>query len=255
MPAPLRDLAGVADAEARLLATVDRLTDTDVAAPSLLPGWWRAQVIAHLAGNAEAHARMAEGAMRGETVAQYPGGRAERQAGIDWGIGRPAAELAARLADAVEWLHSTWAAMPPEAWSVEVGLMAGPVAAGDAVARRWLEVEVHHADLGLGHSWADWPDEFAARQLDPLLRQQALHAQHPPDGTFVLWADDLNQAWVLEAGAGLATVEPFHGAQADAMVRGPGGALLAWLLGRGDDGLRLTGNPDRLAALQRALWH
>jgi maleylpyruvate isomerase len=196
---------------------------------------------------------MAEGAMRGETLEQYPGGPATRQAGIDWAHGQPAAALAARLVAAVDWLHSTWEAMPAEAWSVEVGLTAGNLAAADAVALRWLEVEVHHCDLGLSRSWKDWPEPFVSRQLEPVLRRLVLRAQEPPNGNVVLWADDRNQAWFLRASGGLATVEAFHGGDADAMVRGPGGALLAWVLGRGDDGLTVTGDRELLPGLLRAI--
>ena len=30
---------------------------------------------------------------------------------------------------------------------------------------RWREIEVHHADLGLGYTPADWPDDLVAAWL------------------------------------------------------------------------------------------
>ncbi|MDQ1373676.1 MAG: maleylpyruvate isomerase, partial [Actinomycetota bacterium] len=35
--------------------------------------------------------------------------------------------------------------------------------------QRWREVEVHHADLGVGYSSADWPESLAARWLPETL--------------------------------------------------------------------------------------
>src|SRR4051794_11287560 len=49
------------DAAQRLVRTVDGLEDDDWSAPSLLPGWTRAHVVAHLALNAEALARALRG--------------------------------------------------------------------------------------------------------------------------------------------------------------------------------------------------
>ena len=46
--------ASLRDADHRLVRTVDGLSDEQLAAPSLLPGWTRAHVVAHLALNAEA---------------------------------------------------------------------------------------------------------------------------------------------------------------------------------------------------------
>ena len=78
-----RDVAGCAAAHQRLLATADALTDEQVAAPSLLPGWTVGHVLAHLARNADSHARVLAAADAGEVVDQYEGGPAARAAEID----------------------------------------------------------------------------------------------------------------------------------------------------------------------------
>lgn len=252
MTGPVHDLAGTAAAEERLLETVATMTDEEAATPSLLPGWSRAEVVTHLARNADAHTRMAEGAMRGEVVDQYAGGTEERAAGIAAGRGHPAADLAADLAGAVEALHETWAAMPDEAWGREVSMLSGRRAAGDAVAQRWIEVEVHHADLGLRYTPAHWPEAFVRRMLGPWVARLPGLATEPPDAAWVLWADDLTQAWVVRARRGRVESHAFtvdDDVQPDVLVRGPGWAVLAWALGRagGREALTITGT-DALAA-------
>src|SRR4051794_11014829 len=66
-PQHLADL--LPDAAQRVTRTVDGLRADDWSAASLLPGWTRAYVVAHLARNAEGMAR----ALRG-VVADGPGG-------------------------------------------------------------------------------------------------------------------------------------------------------------------------------------
>ena len=57
------------DATRRLVRTVDELSDEDLSAPSLLPGWSRAHVVAHLALNAEG---LAGATLVGEEIAELP---------------------------------------------------------------------------------------------------------------------------------------------------------------------------------------
>ena len=66
-------------AHGRLLSSVEALTDEQVRAASRLPQWTIAHLLTHLARNAEGHARRLEGALRGQDVARYPGGRAQRE--------------------------------------------------------------------------------------------------------------------------------------------------------------------------------
>jgi maleylpyruvate isomerase len=60
--------------------------------------------------------------------------------------------------------------MPDDAWARltrDVGGRERPASA--LVARRWQEVEVHHADLGLEYGPDDWPDAFVADCLPRML--------------------------------------------------------------------------------------
>lgn len=111
-----RDIAGALAAHRRLDADLAELTDADVRAPSLLPGWTRGHVLAHLARNADSHERMLLAAALGEVAAQYPGGRDQRAGEIEAGAGRPAAELVAQACTTDATVEVAWAAMPEDGW-------------------------------------------------------------------------------------------------------------------------------------------
>ena len=63
-----RDLHEVRYVHDELLALVDRLPERDFAGPSLLAGWTRAHVAAHLVHNAEGLTRLATWARTGVDV-------------------------------------------------------------------------------------------------------------------------------------------------------------------------------------------
>jgi len=149
----------------RLEATMDGLTDEMVRQPSLLPAWSVGHVLTHLARNADSHVRVLEGAIAGERRLQYPGGTDQRRGDIEAGSGRSADGLVADLLAASKRLEATWAAMTDEAWQGGGNRYGMPWPSPEVVFHRWREVEVHHTDLGLGYTRADWPDGYVAVEL------------------------------------------------------------------------------------------
>jgi maleylpyruvate isomerase len=213
-------------ATARYLEALTELSDEDVRAPSLLPGWSRGHVITHLARNADALANVLSGPSAGETRPMYESNDT-RDADIEAGAGRSAAELrddslaaTDRWRRAAEQLHAEHLEAPGcrtpggRTWPVRrVGMM------------RRTEVEVHHADLGIGYSAADWPSDFVAALMKRRRRELA------EDGLPFSWrATDTGDTWSSGDGP---TVE---GTAAD---------LAWWLLGRGS-GERLTSSSGSL---------
>ncbi len=192
----------VAAAESRLVRTVAAMTDGQAAGDSRLPGWSRAMLVTHIARNASSNAGMVAAALLGEQRAQYPGGPEERAAQIEAGRGRSAAEVLADLHEsAAEWA-AVMAIVRDDQWELVVPAGVGPRPIAQRVKSRLLEVEVHHADLGLGYSYRDWPDAFVAAELDRTVARIGVAY----DGGAVR----------AEGG----------------VVAGPPAALLAWLLGR-----------------------
>jgi maleylpyruvate isomerase len=155
------DLRCAREATDRLLALVGRTPD--LTAPSLLPGWTRAHVAAHLAGNARSHVRMLGG------LPQYPGGAAGRSADIDALAADPAAAVAA-LRDSAAELERAWRTAD---WRSEVQLLDEQRRPAATLAwARWREVEVHAVDLAVdgpgGYGPRDWPRPFLDRLLAEL---------------------------------------------------------------------------------------
>jgi maleylpyruvate isomerase len=163
-----RAVTGCAGAHQRLLATLEELTDEQARRPSLLPDWTVGHVLTHLARNADGNARMLAAANRGEVVAQYEGGMEGRAADIEAGAGRPAAELVADVRSTIYRLEQQWAAMTAEGWNGEGLAASGRTPVSDVPFRRWREVEVHHADLGLGFGPRDWPADYVRLELHSL---------------------------------------------------------------------------------------
>jgi maleylpyruvate isomerase len=167
-------IAGCAAAHQRLLGTVDGITDEVAHGPSRLPDWTVGHVLTHVARNADSIVRVFEAAAGGEVVDRYEHGSQGRNADIEHGAGRPAADLIDDVRSTIWRLEQTWAGATPEAWQGRSGEPSGKVI---PVARlpfsRWREVEIHHADLGLDFSIDDWSAEYVAAELEVQLPQLA----------------------------------------------------------------------------------
>jgi maleylpyruvate isomerase len=195
-----RAVTGCAGAHQRLLAGLAELTDDDARRPSLLPGWTVGHVLTHLARNADGNVRMLDAANRGEVVAMYEGGMDGRAADIEAGAGRPAATLVADVRATIYRLEQQWAAMTAAGWEGEGIGATGRVPIAEVPFRRWREVEVHHADLGLGFGPQDWSRDYVRLELH---RMTMLWASRRPMGMTQLPAEVIalaphdRLAWLL----------------------------------------------------------
>ena len=158
----------------RLIDTARIITEPDLRAPSLLPGWTRAHVLAHLARGADAMRNLLVAVRSGQERPAYVSAEA-RQADIERGAGMRADELMADLADSAMALRTIARQLPDEGWQVPVRILdSAPFPADQLLTRRLVEVELHHCDLGAGYSPADWPAAFADMELaEPMRLQRA----------------------------------------------------------------------------------
>ena len=214
------------DGERAVAGRLDRLADDDLAAPSRLPDWSRAHVVAHLARNADALGNLLAWARTGVETPMYPS-REVRDADIATTAGLSPAELRADYAAACARFAEAVDTLPEEAWTAEVRNMPGkPIPATDVPWMRAKEIWVHGVDLDGGLSFTDLPADFCAALVDDVLalfeaRGQAL------DVTVV--ATDVDRSW----------------GRAARRCEGPVTAIAAWLTR--SDASGLTGDvPHRL---------
>ncbi len=225
------DLSGLDRSCRALTRTVDALTPDDLAAPSLLPDWTRAHVVAHLALNGLALAGAVDGLAHGRNVAMYASDQ-ERNDAIDELAAAGPSALRERHLEATTAFSDAVRGLPAEHWSGHIErLPGGPTwPMGTVVASRRREVEIHHADLGAAYTHADWPDDFVVELLDAVSVDQA------GSGPFEVRAPDLARSWSLGTGAG-------------PTVTGTGADIGWWLTGRGA-GAGLTCDSGGLPELQ-----
>lgn len=185
----LLDLLG--QSHARLETTLAGLTDEQARQPSLLPGWSRGHVATHLSRNADAIRRLTLGVLNGEPAEMYPGGQDARNAAISEGADRPAALLAADHDFAGVRALATLRLLSEDLLDVPVRWRK-PITARELASLRWKEIEIHHVDLDLGYTAADWPPEFVAATLAtelPALKETAGGVVMPdlPDHELLGW--------------------------------------------------------------------
>jgi len=235
----------IGEATGRLLATVAGLTDEQVRADSLLPGWSRGHVLTHIARNADGLRNLLVWAETGEETPQYPSLDA-RNSQIEEGSGRSAAELAADLAGSAEAFVTRARGLPEAAWQAVVRGSRGPShPAWFTLHRRLFEVEVHHADLALGYQPADWPESFVTEELYRITGDLLSNPRTP--AALLTDASTGRQYFlraIVESGH---DVDAEHAdepgpASSELAITGPGYLLLAWLLGR-DTGAALEADP------------
>ncbi|APY88883.1 maleylpyruvate isomerase family mycothiol-dependent enzyme [Streptomyces alfalfae] len=220
----VRDLASVRDATDRLLSAASKLNNDSIAEPSRLPGWTRGHVLAHLARNADALVNvLAERPM-------YESAR-QRDSDIERDAPRPLAEQLDDVRESMARFEAQ-AALPAD-WSRTITLRNGVTDSASRVPfRRWVEVELHHVDLGIGYELEDLPTEFVRRETAFLTARFSGNSDVPPtrvtDGT---------HAWSTGRAG-----EP------EVTVSGAAPDLVGWLAGR-RDGSALTAEGGLLPSL------
>ncbi len=215
-----------------LLHSIANLTDEQARAASLLPNWSRGHVLSHLARNADAMVNLVTSARTRTYVPMYRG-RAERDADIESGAGRPAQDLVADVAATHEHLLTELASLSGQDWAAPIRY-GGDDRHGDAAlipGLRRSEVEIHSVDLDLGYPFAQWPADFVAAMLDRVVGDFSARADTP---RLTLVGQD-GHRWEVRGGG--------------QVVSGPAPALLGWMIGRSDgSGLTTDGELPRLGA-------
>jgi maleylpyruvate isomerase len=214
------------DGERHFGTALGRLVDEEFDQPSLLPGWTRAHVLAHVARNADAMGNLLTWARTGTETPAYPSPEA-REEGIRETAALPPTELREEVLQATRRLAEAVAAMPDDAWSARVTLRGRSVPAAEVPWMRGREVWVHSVDLNSGVTFADVPDDVQAALVDEVFRGWD-EGDVVPD--IVLFAGD------REWGTG------------SLAVAGPLPVATAWVTGRGSgEGLTADGPLPDLA--------
>lgn len=208
-------------------AVLAELSDVDVDGPSLLPGWQRRHVVAHVGYNARALTRLVTWARTGVQTPMYPSTKA-RNAEIDDGATRSPATLRElhRLESAA--LDTAWRELPVDRWDFPVRTAQGrTVPVSITPWMRVREVWLHAVDLGSGGRFEDFPPELVDRLLVDITSWWARAGEGagltltPTDRTV----------------SGLAVSGPVT-------ITGPAAQLARWAAGRGDAGVTTsTGEP------------
>ena len=166
---PDTDLAAVAAAHARLLDRISDLTDADARAATGLDGWSVGHLLTHLARNADANRNAAEGAAAGEVRPMYASTE-QRDADIEAGSGRPAAELVDDVRSSIEALEAAWASLDDNTWATGKGASPfGELPLPETVWRRWREIAVHLGDLDASYDPSALDEDYLDADLPRLL--------------------------------------------------------------------------------------
>jgi maleylpyruvate isomerase len=213
MTRPDARLREVYDATGRYLRDLDRLGAPELAEPTVLPGWTRAHVVAHLALHALGTSRALTGLAHGHPVPVYDS-QERRDSDIELTARLPVDELrelsfdaCGRFRDACAAIResdATWDALVERTPRGEV------FTAEEVVDMRWREVEIHHVDLGVGYSPTDWPPAFTSYIFG-----------------VVTWDRGTTADLLLDTPEGPVTI-----GEGSATVRGPRSGLAYWMLGR-----------------------
>ena len=152
-----RDVASCVASQKALVASLGALEGTDPGAPSLLPDWSIGHVLTHIARNADSIISMLDG------NDQYPHGRDGRNADIEAGSVRLWQQLVDDVAASAAAVEARLLAV--DDWTGTVAMITGERPTTMVPLLRQREVEVHRADLGLGHEFTDMPADYVRRDL------------------------------------------------------------------------------------------
>ncbi len=136
-----------------------RLGDV-LAGPSLLPGWSRKHVVAHLVGNAEALLNLTHWAATGIETPMYASPE-QRQQGIDQGVELDPSLLVDRFEETSARFEQSVLALTERQLAAPIRTAQGrTLRAGEVAWLRARETCVHAVDLDLGIGFDALPEAF-----------------------------------------------------------------------------------------------
>lgn len=218
-PGREQSLAWLGEGTRVWVASVEALEDAALSAPSLLPGWTRAHVVAHVALNAAALRNLVAWARTGVETPMYASPEA-RDADIEQLALASAGELRARSEAEAAELDRDLAELEElgeEHWAATVRVRQGTAVPASVIP--WLrarEVWLHALDLGAAATDQDLPESFAHALVGDVTRQRSRVEGHP---ALVLREQGGDGRWEI-------------GRRATVEVVGDVRALAAWVTGR-----------------------
>lgn len=211
-----------------------QLDDAAFDAPSLLAGWTRRHLIAHVGYNARAVARLVEWARTGVETPMYASDT-QRWDEIVFGATLPTRALRHLVDHAAVHLNVEWRDLTDSQWDAEVVTAQGrTVPARETAWMRAKEVWVHAVDLDTGASFRDFPPEMVDGIIADVFRTWTCRGE---PGAVVLRATDRDAS-------------PGGYGQGGPTVEGTAADLARWLTGRGARRLRVAGGGE-LPAIAR----
>ncbi|MBW4095306.1 MAG: maleylpyruvate isomerase family mycothiol-dependent enzyme [Acidobacteria bacterium] len=204
-------LANLKDAAGTVRNKVSSLTDAQLRENSVLPGWSRGHVVAHITGISNAMARQLEYARRGEKIEIYDGGYAGRTQAIEMAASQSPEQHLQELNSALDRALNEFSTLDDAGWATPISFRDGVVKDGGLAL--WRELVIHLSDLEVGRGPETWSREFCEHLFD------FLSARVPEDTRLKLQPLGLP---AITLGAGANTVS-INGMLTD---------IAAWLAGR-----------------------
>lgn len=196
---------------------LNELGDAELDGPSLLPGWSRRHVIAHVGYNARALTRLLEWACTGVETPMYSSAD-QRRDEIDYDATLSPVALRHLVAHSNVHLNVQWLDLPAKSWQAQVRTAQGrTVPAAETPWMRTREVWIHAVDLDNGGSFTDFPPELV----------DALTAD-----VLATWQRRDTTPNVRLVPTDRPTADP-PAPNADTVLQGTAADLLRWAAGRG----------------------
>jgi maleylpyruvate isomerase len=214
-PQVVADLATARLGTAFFRRALNRLFDVDLDGASLLPGWTRRHVVAHVGYNARAIARLVDWAATGVKTPMYESTHARKDE-IDFGATLPPEALRNLVEHSAIDLDVRWRDLPSDRWAERVTTAQGrEVPASETVWMRTREVWLHAVDLDSGARVDQIPAVVCERLIGDVHRAWSARSNGPSP---TLVATDSRSRW--------------GSSSTESTVTGPLAALTSWATGR-----------------------
>ncbi|WP_193043300.1 maleylpyruvate isomerase family mycothiol-dependent enzyme [Mycolicibacterium baixiangningiae] len=205
------------------------LSDADLDEATLLPGWTRRHLIAHVGYNAAALGRLLDWALTGTETPMYASPEHRNQE-INEGATLNGGALRNLYDHTAARLDHKWRNFPPEAWLSEVRTAQGrTVPASETLWVRTREVWIHTVDLNGNRRFGDFPGIVIDTLLSDIVS---------------LWRKKaVGHGLVLEV-SGCAPIAVDPDRPTHTTVTGTAAAVVRWASGRGACRLAIEGPAD-----------